>query len=113
MKDRSAVTDVLDPAFIGMLLFWPVAIAAFWNYPALVPLILAIGMSQHWPIVGWSYGKTVLYSAHAIVRALLGFAIWNWLPSGRTTILPLSVALIYVSTVFAICWDTRAKHSAF
>ena len=107
MKDRTAVSDVLLPAFVSMLLFWPMAISAWWSYPALVPLILAIGMSIHWPVVGWMYGKTALYSAHAVVRAITAFIIWNWDPSGRMTLLPLSVAIIYGLTVLAILWDCR------
>jgi hypothetical protein len=106
MRDRTAVSDVLLPAFVAMLLFWPMAISAWWTTPPLFPLILAIGMSLHWPVIGWSYGKTALYSAHAVVRAVVCFAIWNWLPSGRITLLPLSVALIYAATVAAILWDS-------
>ena len=55
MHDKSAALDVLVPTFVSMLLFWPVAIAAFWSYPPLVPLVLAIGLSLHWPVIGWSY----------------------------------------------------------
>ena len=57
-----------------------------------MPLIVAIGMSQHWPIIGWSYGKPGLYGAHAVVRAIGAFVIWNWLPDGRFTLLPFWVA---------------------
>ena len=35
MHDKSAALDVLVPTFVSMLLFWPVAIAAFWSYPPL------------------------------------------------------------------------------
>jgi len=116
MNDRTPVTDVLFPAFTAMLLFWPMAVSAYWTYPALVPLILAVGMSMHWPVIGWSYGKTVLYSAHAVSRAAVCFYIWNWLPDDRRTLLPLSVSLIYLLTVLAILWDTRTgkkRHTQF
>jgi hypothetical protein len=102
MKDKTATGDVLLPTFVSMFLFWPMLVAALWTSPALAPLILAIGMSIHWPVIGWSYGKTALYSAHAIVRALAVFTIWVWLPEGRLTVLPLSVCAIYVGTVVAI-----------
>ena len=106
MKDKTAAGDVLLPAFISMLLFWPMAIAAFQVAPQLVPLVLAIGMSLHWPVIGWSYGRTGLYSAHAIVRAIAVLLIWLWMPEARFTMLPLAVALVYVVTVLAILVDS-------
>lgn len=102
MKDKTATGDVLFPAFVSMLIFYPIAFAAFGAAPELVPLILAIGMSHHWPVIGWSYGKTGLYSAHAIIRAIGAVLIWAWLPEGRFTILPFFVAAVYVVTVVAI-----------
>jgi hypothetical protein len=102
MKDRTASGDVLLPAFVSMLIFWPIAFAAYGTAPQLVPLVLAIGMSHHWPVIGWSYGKTGLYSAHAIVRAIGALLIWAWLPEGRFTLLPFFVAAVYVGTVIAI-----------
>ena len=106
MKDKTAAGDVLLPAFIAMLLFWPMVIAAMQVAPQLVPLILAIGMSLHWPVIGWSYGRTGLYSAHAIVRAIVCLAIWLWLPEARFTLLPLAVAAVYLLTVIAIFVDS-------
>jgi len=77
-----------------------------------VPLILAIGMSLHWPVIGWTYGRTGLYSAHAIARALVCLFIWARIPEGRFTLLPLSVAVIYAITVVAIVIDSgRARRS--
>jgi hypothetical protein len=102
MKDKTATGDVLGPAFASMLLFWPIAFAAYGHAPQLVPLIIAIGMSQHWPIIGWSYGKPRLYSAHAIVRAVGALAIWALLPQGRFTLIPFWVAAVYLATVAAI-----------
>lgn len=113
MKDKTATGDVLGPAFVSMLLFYPIAFAAFAQAPQLVPLVLAIGMSQHWPIIGWSYGKPALYSAHAIVRALGAFAIWTWLPEGRLTLLPFWVAAVYLATVAAIVMAWRREAAAY
>ena len=106
MKDRTAVTSVLPPAFIGMLLFWPMAVAALWQAIGLFPLILAIGMSIHWPVIGWSYGRPVIYAAHAVIRALAAFVIWWKLPEARLTLLPASVSVIYLVTVLAIYIDS-------
>jgi len=109
MKDRTAVTGVLFPAFLSMLLFWPIAIAAWWTNAELVPLILGIGMSIHWPVIGWSYGRTGIYSAHAVVRAAACFYIWNWMPEDRFTLLPLTVAGIYLVTVLVVLIDSGRK----
>lgn len=106
MKDKTAAGDVLLPAFISMLLFWPMIVAAFKVAPELVPLILAIGMSLHWPVIGWSYGRTGLFSAHAIIRALVCVLIWFWMPEARLTLLPAAVAGIYLLTVIAIFIDS-------
>ena len=78
------------------------AIAAFWTYPDLVPLILGVGMSIMWPVIGWSYGRTALYSTHAVVRAVMCFVLWNWWPSTRFTVLPLAVSAIYLATVVVL-----------
>ncbi len=102
MADRTAVSEVIFPAMGSMLLFWPMAFAAFPAYPELEPLILAVGMSIMWPVVGWSYGRTALFTTHAVVRAVVCFALWEWLPSGRFTVLPLAVSAIYMLTVVVL-----------
>jgi hypothetical protein len=102
MRDRTAAMDALFPAFASMLLFWPIAISAFWTYPQLVPLVLGIGMSIHWPVIGWMYGRTAIYTTHAVVRAVACFVLWNWAPSSRFTVLPYTVSAIYLATVCAI-----------
>lgn len=109
MKDKTVTGDVLGPAFTGMLIFYPIAFAAFGHAPQLVPLILAIGMSHHWPVIGWGYGKPGLYSAHAIVRAIGAFAIWAWMPEDRFTLIPFWVAAVYLVTVVAILIDWRKE----
>ena len=106
MKDKTAAGDVLVPAFISMLLFWPMIVATMQVAPQLAPLILAIGMSLHWPVIGWSYGRTALFSAHSIVRAIVCTLIWLWIPEGRFTLLPLAVTIIYLLTVIAIFIDS-------
>ena len=110
MKDQPTATgDVLLPTFIGMLLFYAIAFAAFWESPQLVPLILAVGMSQHWPVIGWSYGKPGIYSAHAIVRSVGAFALWQLMPNDRFTLIPFWVAAVYLVTVVAILVEARRE----
>lgn len=108
MGEQSAVGSVLAPAFIGMLLFWPMAVLAFWTAPALAVPILAIGMSMHWPVIGWSYGRSALFSAHAIARALIVTGIWMFQPDQRLVMIPAAVAFVYLATVLGIFVDVAA-----
>jgi len=112
MQDRTATGDVFGPAMTAMLLFWPIAFVAYGNAPQIVPLILAIGMSQHWPVIGWSYGKPGLYTAHAVVRALGTLAIWVLLPDGRFTLIPFWVAAVYLATVAGILMVAKREATA-
>lgn len=106
MKDRTATGSVLVPAFISMLLFWPMLIITAQSAnPDAVLVILAIGMSVHWPVIGWSYGRTALYTGHSIVRAIAVVAVWAFLPSQRFFAIPLAVAIVYALTVIAIVVD--------
>jgi hypothetical protein len=109
LKDRSALGSVLLPAFVSMLLFWPMAVAAWWTDAQLAPLVLAIGMSLHWPVIGWSYGRTALFAAHAVVRAIVVFLLWWLMPEDRFTSIPFAVAAIYLVTVVAILIDSGAQ----
>ncbi len=106
MKDTSATSSLIAPAFIGMLLFWPMAIAALWRAPDLFPMVLAIGMSIHWPVIGWSYGRTAIFSAHSIIRAIVVFAIWWRYPEQQLLLIPSAVAIIYLVTIFVIVIDS-------
>ena len=89
----------------AMLLFWPGAIAAMWNYNALAPLLIAIGMSGHGPVFGWSYGRPAPFIAHAVIRVLAVFTIWLLLPEYRFTLLAAAVAGIYLVTVLVLHVD--------
>jgi hypothetical protein len=110
MRDRTSVSDAMFPTLIPMVLFWPVAFSAYWTAPALVPLIMAIGMSVAWPVMGWLYGRTALFTTHAIVRAVVCFVLWNWFPATRFTLLPIAVSLIYLATIAAILIASAPSH---
>lgn len=111
MKDKSAIDDVLLPAFIGMLLFWPMLVVAAKTSPTMVPLILAIGMSIHWPVIGWSYGRTSIFSGHAIIRAFACTFIALSFPEHVLSWMPLSVAAVYLLTIVAIVFDVKRLKS--
>jgi len=106
MKDKNVVHSVLIPTFISMLLFWAFIVIAVKQAPEMVPAILAIGMSVHWPVIGWSYGRAALFSAHSIIRAIVVVFIWFQFPEHHLTWLSFSVALVYLLTVIAILVDT-------
>lgn len=93
---------------LGMLLFWPMAALAYWTAPDLALPILAIGMSMHWPVIGWSYGRTALYTAHAIARAILVAVIFMLEPDQRLVLIPASVTMVYLATVIGIWADVPA-----
>jgi hypothetical protein len=107
MGDRTALSDLMLPTLVPMALVWPVAFSAFWSAPELVPLVIAIGMSVAWPVMGWIYGRTAIFTAHAVVRAVVCFGIWNWMPASRFTVLPLAVCAIYLVTV-GVVWVTSS-----
>jgi hypothetical protein len=106
MKVKVPDQGVVFMAMIGMLLFWPMAVGAMWNYNTLTPLIIAIGMSGHWPVFGWTYGRPVPFIAHAVVRAVVCFYIWQYIPDGRFTLLPAAVAAIYLVTIVILFIDS-------
>jgi hypothetical protein len=117
MHDKTAAMDVLFPTLVSMLLFWPIAISAYWTYPQLVPLALGIGMSIHWPVIGWMYARTAIYTSHAVARAIACFILWNWWPSSRFTVLPYTVSAIYLATVCVIVFASapekrKVRHGA-
>ena len=112
MKDKQAAGSVVVPALIGMLVFWAMLVPAMQTAPQLAILILAIGMSIHWPVIGWSYGRTALFSAHLFARTFIVLSIWYLLPDARMTLLPLSVSLVYILTVAAILIDTSKLRNA-
>jgi len=107
MKDRTAVQTLLVPAFVSMLLFWPGAMTAYYTAPELAPMLLAIGLSVHWPVIGWSYGRAPLFIAHCVIRAVAVTAIWWLAPDQRVLGISLVVAAIYFLTVAALLIDSR------
>lgn len=106
MKDRTVLSPVLVPTFIAMLLFWPMLfIATAESTAGVVMSILAIGLSLHWPVIGWTYARTALFCAHAIVRAALVFWVFYAFPDERMTLIPLAVAACYGVTALIVFVD--------
>ncbi len=108
MKSKVPDQGAVFMAMGGMLMFWPMAVAAMWNFNELTPLILAIGMAGHWPVFGWSYGRPLPFLFHVIVRAVVAFGIWQYMPDARFTLLPAAIAGIYLVTVAILFIDSGA-----
>lgn len=107
MKDRTALSPVLLPTFIAMLLFWPMLFIATADAgPGVVMSILAIGLSLHWPVIGWTYGRTALYCTHAVGRAALVFWTFYAFPDQRMLLIPLAVAASYGVTALIVFIDS-------
>jgi hypothetical protein len=56
---KSPLSSLILPAMTAMFLRWPMIIAGYLTNVSLVQLILAIGMSLHWPAIGWLVAKHV------------------------------------------------------
>jgi hypothetical protein len=107
LKDRSEVSSLLVPAFISMLLFWPMVFVAMSEAsPGVVLCLVAIGLSIHWPVIGWSYGRAAPFCAHAVVRAALVVAIFHLFPDQRFTLIPLAVAAVYGASALYVWMDS-------
>ncbi len=74
-------------AMTSIFLSWPMIIIGYHTDVSLTPLFLAIGMSLHWPVIGWMYAcKACLI--HAITRVSSVTILWFVLPEYRYTIIP-------------------------
>ncbi|MBL0744364.1 DUF7010 family protein [Chryseolinea lacunae] len=103
---KSALTNLLLPAFVSMLMFWPLAFAGARADLSFVPLAIGVGMGIHWPVIGWTYGRP-LYMAHAIARTVGCTVLWYTLPDQRFVAIPFFVSAAYLATVFAIKADVK------
>ncbi|MFZ1990107.1 MAG: hypothetical protein WAW96_10095, partial [Alphaproteobacteria bacterium] len=110
--NKTAFGMLLFAALFSMLCFWGVTIPLFYTAREFVPLALGIGMSLHWPVIGWMFGRTLLFSSHAAIRAAAIIALWYLFPQDRFTLIPLAIATIYLLTALAIAIDVgRLRHA--
>ncbi|NOT73602.1 MAG: hypothetical protein HOP08_01650 [Cyclobacteriaceae bacterium] len=98
---KSPLTSLMLPALIGMLMFWPLAIAGASIDVSFFPLALAVGMGMHWPVVGWMYGGKI-FLFHGIARAVGCTFLWFAFPDERFVWIPIYVAVIYFVTILGI-----------
>jgi hypothetical protein len=105
MKAKSPLSGVTMAAIIAINLLWPVHFVLISVLPEAAPLTLAIGMTLHWPIIGWSYASRVCL-IHALVRTAVVTLIWYALPDLRFTAIPFAVAALYVFAAMGLSWES-------
>ena len=103
---ESPLANLFFPALLPVGLSFALTIPMYFVDPSLVPLGLAVGMSLHWPTIGWIYGKPA-FVVHAVVRVVLVVVIWFAIPSATFTGLPLSVGFVYVATFAWLLFQVR------
>lgn len=110
MGVKSPVSGAAMWAVVTINFLWPVHFVVISLVPEAAPLTLAIGMTLHWPIIGWSYASRVCY-AHAIARIAVVTAIWYGFPEWRYTGLSFAVAGLYLMAaagmVLEVAWTRR------
>lgn len=113
MGVKSPVSSVAMWAIMAINFLWPVHFVVISAVPAAAPLTLAIGMTLHWPIIGWSYASRACY-AHAIARIAVVTAIWYGFPEWRYTGVSFAVAGLYLMAAAGIAlevaWTRRRLH---
>jgi hypothetical protein len=97
----SPLGSLFFPAFMSMFLSYPVSMTAAYYNVSIAPLAFSIGMSLHWPVIGWMYGSRICY-VHALARVILVTACWFVFPDHRFTLIPFVVAVIYLITVVGL-----------
>ncbi len=96
--EPSPLSPLFGFAMIPIALSFAVTIPAFYTEVSLVPLALSVGMTVHWPVVGWIYAKPG-FVVHAVIRTAAVCALWFLMPDARFVAIPFMVGLIYLGTV--------------
>lgn len=104
MGVKSPVSGAAMWSIVTINFLWPLHFVVISAVPEAAPLTLAIGMTLHWPVIGWSYASRVCY-AHAIARIVVVTAIWYAIPEWRFTGLSFAVAGLYLMTAAGIALE--------
>lgn len=104
MKSKSPIAGVGLLSVMSINMLWPVHFIILGISPDAAPLSLAIGMTLHWPVIGWTYGSRVCL-IHAIVRVAAVTVLWYAFPEGRFDVLPLTVAALYLLAAGGMRWE--------
>ena len=110
MGVKSPVSGAAMWSIMSINFLWPLHFVVISLVPEAAPLTLAIGMTLHWPVIGWAYASRVCY-AHAIARIAVVTAIWYGFPEWRFTGLSFAVAGLYLlaacGMALEVAWTRR------
>lgn len=104
MKAKSPVGGAAIWAVMGINFLWPMHFAVIGLQPELTVLTLAIGMTIHWVVIGWSYASKVCF-AHAFARMILVTLMFYAMPDGRLTVLPFAIAILYLLAAAGMAFE--------
>jgi hypothetical protein len=80
---------------------FPIVFGTFLFYPQALLLVMAIVYCLDFYVMSWAFGSR-LFGVHAGIRVVVVTAIWFAEPNWRFTVLPGTVAVLYLITVAAI-----------
>lgn len=112
LKVKSPLSSIIFPAFVGMGLSFSVTIAVIYANINLVPLAFSVGMTLHWPAIGWMYGSRVCL-IHAIARTAAVTFCYFAFPEYNFTLIPFVVALAYFVTIFGLKMEVKAAKEQY
>jgi len=104
MKAKSPVGGAAIWAVMGINFLWPMHFAVIGLQPELTVLTLAIGMTIHWVVIGWSYASKVCF-AHAFARMIVVTLMFYAMPDGRLTVLPFAIAILYLLAAAGMAFE--------
>ena len=97
---KSSLASLILPASAPILMSFGITVPVYFADITLVPLTFVIGLSLHWPVIGWLYNQRG-FLVHSMVRTVLAMSIWYFFPTHLFTLLPISIGFLYFATA---CW---------
>lgn len=82
----------------------PLMFAAFVAFPEALLLIMAICFGIDFFVMAWAY-KSPFPAVHAVARTIAVSVIWFSAPGWRSTLLPSTVAFLYLATVIFMAYE--------
>lgn len=96
---KSPFASLIFPALVPVFISFGITVPVYFSDISLVPLVLVLGLSFHWPVVGWLYNQSV-FIFHSLARTVVAVSMWYFFPEHLFTLLPISVGLLYLITAW-------------
>lgn len=109
----SAAASLIPAALAVMALSGAVTAALFVSQPEMVPLALAIGLSMHWPVTGWMFGRSPLFIPVSVAHATLCVVLWFIYPASVVVAIPAASAAAGAALLVMVLVDAermRRRH---